>query len=83
LSKFIGDTLAYQVMQKARGTFKWLKQSFDTVCGNTQEYLQEEARFTPSAAEVEDFYQAVATLRDDVDRVEHKINHWLARKKHV
>ncbi len=83
LSRLIGDHLAYHCMRGARGALDWLKKSMGTLRDNTQEYLQEEARLTPSPAEVEDFYDSVAKLRDDTDRLEHKISHLLSRKKNV
>jgi len=80
LSKIMGDNLAYQFMQQARGGLSWIKKSIAILRENTQEYIQEEARLTPSLAEIEDFYQAISQLRDDTDRLEHKIRFLIPRK---
>jgi ubiquinone biosynthesis protein UbiJ len=42
---------------------------------NIREYLQEESRDAPSRYEVDRFADEVSTLRDDVDRLEARINH--------
>jgi ubiquinone biosynthesis protein UbiJ len=44
---------------------------------NIREYLQEESRDTPSRYEVERFTAKVNTLRDDVARVEARLNRLL------
>ena len=41
---------------------------------NVREYLQEESRDAPSRYEVEQFSAGVSTLRDDVDRIEARLN---------
>jgi ubiquinone biosynthesis protein UbiJ len=41
---------------------------------NIREYLQEESRDAPSRYEVDKFAADVSTLRDDVDRIESRIN---------
>ncbi len=80
LSRLVGDTAAYQMMKQARKALNWFKDSTKKFCENTTEYLQEEARYTPSAAEIEDFYQDIFRLRNDVDRTEKKIE-WLLKKR--
>lgn len=80
LSRLVGDVAAYQVMKQLRKTLGWFKSTAKKLRENTTEYLQEEARYTPSSAEIEDFYQDVFTLRNDVDRTEKKIE-WLLKKR--
>jgi ubiquinone biosynthesis protein UbiJ len=46
---------------------------------NVREYLQEESGDVPSRYEVEKFAGQVNVLRDDVDRVEARINRLLRR----
>ena len=41
---------------------------------NIREYLQEESRGAPSRYEVDRFVEEVHALRDDVERVEARIN---------
>jgi ubiquinone biosynthesis protein UbiJ len=41
---------------------------------NIREYLQEESRAAPSRYEVDRFTKDIGTLRDDVDRLEARLN---------
>ena len=41
---------------------------------NLKEYLHFEAQLLPTRAEIEKFYEDIATLENDVDRLEAKIN---------
>ncbi len=70
----VGDAAAHQLGQAARGFARWLRESHDTMRGNVREYLQEESRDVPSRYEVERFQKRVNTLRDDVDRLEARID---------
>ncbi|MDJ0938805.1 MAG: SCP2 sterol-binding domain-containing protein [Woeseiaceae bacterium] len=70
----VGDAAAHQLGQAARGFARWLGEAHDTMRGNVREYLQEESRDVPSRYEVERFQKRVNTLRDDVDRLEARIN---------
>jgi ubiquinone biosynthesis protein UbiJ len=69
LSKLLGDTLAHRLMVRARAGGRWAERSGDVARENLREYLQEEAGVVPSRAELEDFFAAVDTLRDDVERL--------------
>ena len=46
---------------------------------NIREYLQEESRNVPGRYEVEKFGEAVNSLRDDVDRIEARLNRLQSR----
>ena len=69
LSKLLGDTLAHQLMSRARAGERWAERSGDIAGQNLREYLQEEAAVLPSRAELADFLAEVDTLRDDVERL--------------
>jgi ubiquinone biosynthesis protein UbiJ len=69
LSKLLGDTLAHQLMSRARAGERWAERSGDIAGQNVREYLQEEAAVLPSRAELADFLAEVDTLRDDVERL--------------
>ena len=74
LSNVVGDVAAHRLGEIARGLGRWGRDARDTMGANIREYLQEESRDAPSRYELEDFTDAVGTLRDDVDRLEARIN---------
>ena len=74
LSNLVGDLAAHRLGEFARGVGRWSRAARSTMSANIREYLQEESRDTPSRYEVEKFGAAVNTLRDDVDRVEARLN---------
>ena len=74
LSQVIGDAAAHRAGQLARGFNAWVQGVRDTVHTDVREYLQEESREVPSRYEVEQFASKVDALRDDVARLEARIN---------
>ena len=74
LSGIVGDAAAYRLGQIARGLGDWSRNARATMSDNVREYLQEESRDVPSRYEVERFADEVGRLRDDVDRLEARIN---------
>ena len=74
LSEFVGDAVAHRLGGLARGVSNWTRSASSTMGANIREYLQEESRDAPSRYEVERFAGNVNTLRDDVDRLEARIN---------
>ena len=74
LSRFIGDAAAFRVGELARGFREWGREARSTIGSNISEYLQEESRDVPSRYEVECFTRDVEALRDDVARLEARIN---------
>ena len=73
LAGFVGDAAAHRMGEVARGLGKWASDARETMGANIREYLQEESRDAPSRYEAERFAGNVATLRDDVDRLEARI----------
>lgn len=73
LSKLVGDPIAHQVGQGLRAVGEWGQRTGETVRTNIKEYLEEEARILPSRYEVLDFLARVDTLRDDVERLEARV----------
>ncbi|MGB6976076.1 MAG: SCP2 sterol-binding domain-containing protein [Gammaproteobacteria bacterium] len=69
LSHFTGDVLAHHVGDHVRQVLNWGRTTVSHFRQNMTEYLQEELRYFPSRAEVEDFYEDVTTLRHDVERL--------------
>jgi ubiquinone biosynthesis protein UbiJ len=74
LSQVIGDTAAHRAGELARGVRTWVGDARNTIHMNIREYLQEESRDLPSRYEVERFARDVDSLRDDVARLEARIN---------
>jgi len=69
LSRLTGDILAHQIGNNLRAGSSWLGRNLDSSGLNIQEYLQEEVRVLPGALELDNFYQDVDRLRDDVERL--------------
>ena len=74
LSGVVGDVAAHRVGELVRGLGRWGREARSTMGDNVREYLQEESRDVPSRYEVERFAADVGTLRDDVDRIEARLN---------
>ena len=74
LSTIVGDIAAHRMGEFARGLGRWGREARSTMGANIREYLQEESRDLPSRYEVEKFHANVSKLRDDVDRIEARLN---------
>ena len=74
LSGVVGDVAAHRLGEMARGLSRWSRDARRTIGENIREYLQEESRDAPSRYEVDRFTAEVNTLRDDVARVEARLN---------
>ena len=74
LSTVIGDVAAHRLGEVARSVSSWGREASATLHQNITEYLQEERRDVPSRYEVESFTRKVDELRDDVARVEARLN---------
>jgi len=79
LAEVIGDSLAYQVQQSGEKIGRWGKDSINSVTLSISEYLQEESRDVVTETELDIFNDAVDKIRNDVDRLQAKIN--LIRQK--
>jgi len=74
LSGVVGDIAAHRVGETVRGVGRWAREVHATMRQNLSEYLQEESRAVPARYEVEVFSEEVQALRDDVARLEARIN---------
>ena len=79
LAEVLGDSLAYQIHQSGKKVGGWGKDSINSVALSISEYLQEESRDVVTETELEIFNDAVDKIRNDVDRLQAKIN--LIRQK--
>jgi len=74
LSGLIGDVAAHQLGEVARSIRDWGRGAHSTMRSNIREYLQEESRDVPSRYEVDRLTTQIDLLRDDVDRLEARLN---------
>ena len=73
LSKIVGDVAAHKLAYHFKKTVAFGKKSVRSLGENIQEYLHYESKQLPTKAAVENFYQGVSKLRDDVDRMEARV----------
>lgn len=69
LARISGDVVAHKAGQLFRDLGDWWSQTRERLAANGAEYLQQEMWVLPTRTEVEQFYQDVETLRDDVARL--------------
>ena len=74
LANLLGDSLAYQIQQSASEFAHWGKQTVKSVSTSFSEYLQEESRDVVTGTELNIFNEAVDQLRNDVDRIQARVN---------
>jgi ubiquinone biosynthesis protein UbiJ len=82
LARLVGDPIAHPVGQGLRGLAQWGRRTGDTLTADLKEYLEEEVRLLPTHYELEAFLAEVDTLRDDVERLEARVER-LARGRHA
>jgi len=73
LARLVGDPIAHPVGQGVRGLAQWGRRSADVLTADLREYLEEEARLLPTRYELSDFLAQVDALRDDVERLEARV----------
>ncbi|MDH3613573.1 MAG: SCP2 sterol-binding domain-containing protein, partial [Gammaproteobacteria bacterium] len=74
LSTLIGDVASHRAAEISRGVVNWARDARRTFGSNIREYLQEESGDLPSRYEVQRFTRQVDSLRDDVARLEARLN---------
>lgn len=79
LSQVFGDAAAHRAGEFARGVRAWASNARTTIGSNISEYLQEESSEVPSRYQVDRFASDVDSLRDDVARLEARINRLMER----
>ena len=73
LSRLTGDTLAHQTGRLVHSGSRYLRDTARTLGLNLEEFLKEEARLLPQRFEVEEWITDVDQLRDDVARLEARL----------
>ncbi len=79
-SQSTADLIAHKFGRLVQGFQQWQPQARQTLEQNIAEYFQLESQILPLAEEMQPFNKAVATLRNDVDRLEARIERILAKK---
>jgi len=79
LSRIFGDIIAHRMVETGRTLDQWRAQSTDNLIRSLAEYWTEEEPLIARAHEVTQFNRDVDALRDDVARVEKRLEHLLAR----
>jgi ubiquinone biosynthesis protein UbiJ len=74
LSKLVGDIVAHQAGQVARGASGWFKETVEAMKLNTGEYISEESKLSPADAEVQHYMEQVDNIRMDVDRLSARVS---------
>lgn len=72
-SSIIGDISAHHLKQKLGSIIGWSKRAGTSFKDDVADYLQEESRDVISAAELEEYFENIDQLRDDVDRLAARI----------
>ncbi|MDD2815850.1 MAG: SCP2 sterol-binding domain-containing protein [Thiotrichaceae bacterium] len=72
-SKVLGDVPAHGIGSLLRRGHTHLRESIDNLHNNLEDYLQQETQHLPAATEVDHFLTATDHLRDDVARLEQRI----------
>ena len=66
--------MANNIVTVSKKTGDWLNNTTDILQENIKEYLQEEIKLMPSKYEFNIFSKEVSKIRDDIERLEKKIN---------
>ncbi len=69
----LGEHLAREISGSIRAAAAWTNQALLTFKWNLAEFLQEETRALPAPMEAENLYRRISQLRDDVERLELRI----------
>lgn len=80
LARVFGDIAAHRMVQAGRTLDQWRAQSFDNLARSFAEYWTEEQPLIARAREVEQFNREVDQLRDDVARLEKRLERLLDRQ---
>ena len=74
LSRLVGDIPAHQAGRAVKGLSDWAGKSRRALELDIGEYLQEEVRLAPHPDEVAEFVAGIDALRDDVERLQARVD---------
>ena len=69
LARFTGDAIAHEAGDAARAAAGWAEDAAGSLRRNLRDFVQEEARFSPTRVEFDAFSGEVERLRDSVARI--------------
>ncbi|MEO8626599.1 MAG: hypothetical protein ABI612_00655 [Betaproteobacteria bacterium] len=73
LSRVVGDIAAHRIVDAASGFARWQASTAANLAQSVSEFITHERPMVASRDAVSDFVQAVDALRDDVERLEKRI----------
>ena len=73
LARLVGDAPATLISRGLNAACQLGKSMKESLQRNVEEYIHHEAKLCPTPQELESFYDAIMTLRHDVDRLEARI----------
>jgi ubiquinone biosynthesis protein UbiJ len=73
LSRILGDIPAHKINHLLNETQHYAQDRLHTLQANCSEYLQEESRILPAASEIIFFMNQIDVLRDDLERLEKRV----------
>jgi len=82
LSRIFGDVLAHGLATQGRAFAAWQRDAATRLAENLAEYWTEEQALLARTSDVENFCRDVDTLRDDLARMEKRIERLIAAGKH-
>lgn len=74
LSRLTGDVIAHKAGYVIREFAQWWQNNSKRLAANMREYIQDEVQLNPGRQEAEDFYRDISNLRDDLARLQARIN---------
>lgn len=78
LSRYSGDILAHKLAGLVRSGLSWNNQARTILQQDIAEYLLQEQQLVTEKAELQRFFNHVDVLREDVDRLQARIEHLLS-----
>ena len=79
----LGDVVGHQLAVMLRGLFRWGKASAGSFRRQLSEFILEEGRLTPPAAELDAFYEQIEQLGLRVDRLQGRLQKLFRRIEEV
>ena len=77
LAPYLGDVGAHEFSRHARSTWRWGSQAVESLLQDSVEFLVEEVRLLPERHDVQTHSDAVDDLRDDVERLQQRVERML------
>lgn len=74
LSQYTGDIMAHHMITSGKKVGDWLQKTVNTAKQNFSEYIRFEAKLSPASIELENFYDAIADLKSDAERLKQRID---------